>query len=240
MILAFSMDRLYTHIQRSNTSCHSCQYCVECAKSPTPIFQQSSNFGLHATRMSFKRRQQQQPKLPPGSRLSAYNGQLLISTGVPSLDDILGGGLPVGTVLLIREDRATAYAQLLLKYFIAQGIASGHHCALASRDDDPSAMLRNLMWLATSDSDDADDEAAARSSAESDRLKIAWRYAHLKTFETTVKPGKHCFATSQGTRPSAETYHVDSTTTSFLIIFHSQTRLTDDSGYQRHTLLQSV
>ncbi|KAI9319262.1 Elongator complex protein 4 [Dichotomocladium elegans] len=143
--------------------------------------------------MSFRKRNaDQQPRLPPGSRLSAYNGQLLISTGVPSLDDIMGGGLPVGTVLLVKEDRATTYAQLLLKYFLAQGIASGHHCALASLDEDGNTLLRNLMWLATSDADmDTDDhEDAAKNAArshDSDRLKIAWRYAHLKKFETSVR-----------------------------------------------------
>ncbi|KAI8050134.1 Elongator complex protein 4 [Gilbertella persicaria] len=142
--------------------------------------------------MSFKKRNaDQQPKLPSGSRLSAYNGQLLISTGVPSLDDILGGGQPVGTIMLIKEDRATTYAQLLLKYFMAQGISSGHHCAIASRDEDPEEMLKTLMWLSTSDRDDDDDDDKvknARTDAESDRMKIAWRYSHLKRFETGVKP----------------------------------------------------
>lgn len=140
--------------------------------------------------MSFKKRNvDQQPKLPSGTRLSAYNGQLLISTGVPSLDDILGGGQPVGTIMLIKEDRATTYAQLLLKYFIAQGISSGHHCAVSSRDEDPKEMLKTLMWLATSDRDDDDESETknTRTDAKSDRLKIAWRYTHLKRFETGVK-----------------------------------------------------
>ena len=146
--------------------------------------------------MSFRKRNaDQQPKLPPGSRLSAYNGALLISTGVPSLDDILGGGLPVGTVLLIKEDRATTYAQLLLKYFMAQGIASGHQCALASLDEDANELLRNLMWLATSDADVDDHEEGSKlaggrnARTGDDRLKIAWRYAHLKKFETGVRTG---------------------------------------------------
>ncbi|KAI8887867.1 PAXNEB-domain-containing protein [Backusella circina FSU 941] len=141
--------------------------------------------------MSFKKRNaDQQPKLPSGSRLSAYNGQLLVSTGVPSLDDILGGGQPVGTIMLIKEDKATTYAHLLLKYFVAQGIASGHHIATTSRDEDAEEMLKTLMWLSSSDAhDDEDDEKtkAARSNAENDRMKIAWRYAHLRRFETGVK-----------------------------------------------------
>ncbi|KAL0077780.1 Elongator complex protein 4 [Phycomyces blakesleeanus] len=140
--------------------------------------------------MSFRKRNvDQQPKLPAGSRLSAYNGQLLISTGVPSLDDILGGGLPVGTVLLIKEDRATTYAQLLLKYFMAQGIASGHHCALATRDEDPGELMHNLMWLATTDADEDEDHDKRKQAqqSESDRMKIAWRYSHLKSFDSSLK-----------------------------------------------------
>ncbi|CAI2178291.1 2584_t:CDS:2, partial [Funneliformis geosporum] len=36
---------------------------------------------------------------------------------------ILGGGVPIGSVLLIKEDRHTEYARLLLsKYFLVQGI----------------------------------------------------------------------------------------------------------------------
>ena len=32
-----------------------------------------------------------------GAKPSLYNNQLLVSTGVPSLDQLLGGGLAVGT-----------------------------------------------------------------------------------------------------------------------------------------------
>ncbi|ORX58073.1 PAXNEB-domain-containing protein [Hesseltinella vesiculosa] len=139
--------------------------------------------------MSFRKRNaDQQPKLPSGSKLSAYNGQLLISTGAPSLDDILGGGLPVGTILVIKEDRATTYAQLLLKYFVAQGIASKQHCVLVSKDDDPVEMTRQLMWLASSeaDLDDDDEHVKTKTSSDNDRMKIAWRYSHLKKFDTSV------------------------------------------------------
>ncbi|CAO3648976.1 unnamed protein product [Cunninghamella blakesleeana] len=145
--------------------------------------------------MSFRKRNAaQQPKLPPGSRLSAYNGQLLISTGVPSLDDILGGGLPVGTVLLVKEDRATTYAQLLLKYFLAQGVASGHTCTLVSKDEDPAEMTRCLMWLANSDTDmdnDNDNTNTKDSSGDSDCMKIAWRYSHLRNLKLALNLNKY-------------------------------------------------
>ncbi|KAG0379178.1 Elongator subunit elp4 [Mortierella sp. AD032] len=163
---------------------------------------------------SFKKRvPSAQASLPAGCRLSAYNGQVLISTGVPSLDDILGGGLPVGTILLVQEDRQTSYGQLLLKYFLRQGIVAGDKCVVVSGDESPEAIVRSLMGIAGEESlesqiqqgvdnrDDEDEErrqrrkkAAAASGgaaddedSEQDRLTIAWRYSGLKKFESGVE-----------------------------------------------------
>ncbi|KAI8576191.1 hypothetical protein K450DRAFT_258054 [Umbelopsis ramanniana AG] len=137
--------------------------------------------------MSFKKRSTANaPKIPAGSRISAYNGQLLISTGVPSLDDILGGGLPVGTVLLIQEDQHTSYAQLLLSYFLAQGVACGHHCAIASMDETPQQILDNLPWLAEQSTSSEQESKSSKQESEDDKMSIAWRYQSLKRFDTGV------------------------------------------------------
>ena len=70
------------------------------------------------------------PKIPsiPGTRASLFNYQLLTSSGVPGLDHLLGGGLPVGTVALLQdiphqtfEDSGQNYSQLLVQYFLAEG-----------------------------------------------------------------------------------------------------------------------
>ncbi|RUO96723.1 PAXNEB protein-domain-containing protein, partial [Jimgerdemannia flammicorona] len=97
-----------------------------------------------------------------------------------------GGGVPIGTVLLIKEDRRTAYAHLLLKYFLAQGIASGHHVALVSKDERPADMVRDLMWVVEEGEGENDKDGKERAGGEDDddSLNIAWRYRGLKKFET--------------------------------------------------------
>lgn len=64
-------------------------------------------------------------ELCPGTRRSTNTSSILTSTGIASLDGILGGGVPLQTVMMVREDRLTGYARLMLKYWICQGLASG-------------------------------------------------------------------------------------------------------------------
>ncbi|EJT99882.1 hypothetical protein DACRYDRAFT_37064, partial [Dacryopinax primogenitus] len=68
----------------------------------------------------------------PGVRLCALSPfHPIMSTGVPSLDDVLGGGLPLSTSLLVQcPDSYSAWTLLVQKYFISQGLRSGHDICL--------------------------------------------------------------------------------------------------------------
>ena len=46
--------------------------------------------------------------------------------------EILGGGLAVGTVVLLEEDTNTNHFQLLTKFFLAEGAGCGHSVCVAS------------------------------------------------------------------------------------------------------------
>lgn len=46
--------------------------------------------------------------------------------------EILGGGLAVGTILLIEEDEQTCFFNYLLRYFLAEGLAIGHRTEFLS------------------------------------------------------------------------------------------------------------
>lgn len=136
----------------------------------------------------------------PGTRVSSYNSSVLISSGIASLDDILGGGIPIGSILLLEEDKDTSYAKLVLRYFIAQGLCCpGQRGLLAAHglDQTPDEVLAKLPYsedasaaaaegapAATgSQTDDEDENAGSAGEA----MKIAFRYDKLKKFETSVR-----------------------------------------------------
>ncbi|KAM3919991.1 elongator complex protein 4 isoform 2-T2 [Leptodactylus fuscus] len=126
-------------------------------------------------------------KLPAlrGTRPSVHNGQLLVSTGVPSLDHILGGGLAVGTLLLIEEDTYSTYSNLLLKYFLAEGIVSGHEVFVASASETPHKIFKDLPAPLTDEIPPQDKKVVTEGPATGeDAMKIAWRYQNLPKIES--------------------------------------------------------
>lgn len=60
-----------------------------------------------------------------GTRAGGY-GQTLVSCGHLDLDRILGGGLPLGSLLLTFEDEWTSHHVTLAKLFLAEGAVCGH------------------------------------------------------------------------------------------------------------------
>lgn len=147
---------------------------------------------------AFKRRTTtKQPPLPAGTRTSpGSTATVITSTGIPSLDDILGGGLPLScSLLVLAPDAHTAYGELVVKYSAAQGLASGQRvCVVDLRAE---AFLEECMWVPGSSapthtaspaapSHAAEDEEDERASEHDTKIKIAWRYEQMKQFPTTV------------------------------------------------------
>ncbi|KAG6897337.1 hypothetical protein C0992_002395 [Termitomyces sp. T32_za158] len=138
---------------------------------------------------SFKRKGsvKQTPGLP-GTRISPATPLTTItSTGIPSLDDILGGGLPLSCSMLIAApDLHTSYGDLVLKYFTAQGLVSRHRLIIVG--DNAETLMRDIIWSpagrSSITSDQGEDEKNCQQ--EDQKIKIAWRYGQMKPFQTTV------------------------------------------------------
>ncbi|KLO20258.1 PAXNEB-domain-containing protein [Schizopora paradoxa] len=126
-----------------------------------------------------------------GTRISQTNSQIqFTSTGVPSLDDILGGGIQLGTdVLLLNPDPHSSHATLVQKYCISQGLASGHKVHVF--DSDAEDLVASCMWKqeaepsSNSIPNQTSNEDEDPSTGE-DKVKIAWRYERMDKFRTTV------------------------------------------------------
>ncbi|KAJ8958241.1 hypothetical protein NQ318_017384 [Aromia moschata] len=125
----------------------------------------------------------------PGTSLSIQNGQLLTSSGIPSLDSLLGGGLPVGTVAFIEEDFHGSYSKVILKYFLAEGVVSKHSIFIASQDVNPSSIIKELPAVIESEPDL--ESKVSKSSNGSDKMKIAFRYQNLPTSDSSTSTMKH-------------------------------------------------
>uniref|UniRef100_A0A8C8FQZ6 Elongator complex protein 4 n=1 Tax=Oncorhynchus tshawytscha TaxID=74940 RepID=A0A8C8FQZ6_ONCTS len=164
---------------------------------------------------SFQKKSRSKLVSIPGTRPSIQNGQLIVSTGVTSLDYVIGGGLAVGTLLLIEEDRYDSYSRMLLKYFLAEGVVCGHELYVASALDHPNDILQanttlvlNKLYGTINKQETAHPEAAflelpapilddiaspkTEDQAKScdpesqDAMKIAWRYQHLPKVQTAL------------------------------------------------------
>lgn len=116
---------------------------------------------------------------PAGTKISLNNNQLLISSGVPSLDTLLGGGVAVGTVVLVEEDNYGCYAKTLVKCFLAEGVTSGHTIFLATADVDPEDIWKNLPCPLGELIEKSPSKDEVQSASGDNSMKIAWRYQNV-------------------------------------------------------------
>lgn len=129
------------------------------------------------------------PSKPPGTRVSAYNASLLLSTGLASLDDILGGGLPLGSLSLIHQDLVSTYTRLVLKFAVAQGVVSGQECWVWADEAELDSEFRKQLPgldqpISASQSTAKEKEKERQGDGE---MKIAFNYAGLGKFQRSVE-----------------------------------------------------
>ncbi|CAL1529602.1 unnamed protein product [Lymnaea stagnalis] len=151
----------------------------------------ASNLGAPS---SFQKRAKIKIGQISGTRPSLYNNQLLISTGIPSFDNVIGGGLAVGTVLLVEEDTYSSYAKIMLKYFIAEGVMTGQSIFLSSAKEPPQQLIKELpapiddtrvhskvypsksVPPPSTGHPESQKSITDNATNDNDKMKIAWRY----------------------------------------------------------------
>ena len=118
-----------------------------------------------------------------GVKQASGSSVSLISSGIPSFDDILGGGLPIGSVtVVLAPDLHSAWGTLIQRYFIAQGLHVGHTARVVS--ENPYHVIEGCMWVVGSRQSEAN--PMENDEERDSKMKIAWRYEKMHQFQTTV------------------------------------------------------
>ncbi|KAL8833185.1 MAG: hypothetical protein Q9170_004442 [Blastenia crenularia] len=115
----------------------------------------------------------------PSVRPSPLDGRPTTSTGINSLDDLLGhSGFALGNGLLIEENGTTEFGTTLLRYFAAEGVAQGQKVHVVGVGEPWARELPGLSGTVA----EAPAKSEVVSESQKERMKIAWRYERLGEF----------------------------------------------------------
>ena len=120
-------------------------------------------------------------RVPLGTRLNSNGNLLLTSCGISSLDTFIGGGLPIGSLLLIYEDKNSHLSDSVLRCYLSEGIYNKHDLCIAALRNDPTENLPTKEYLPLGNYLDDENE----------KMKIAWRYENLSTIDTSSISNVH-------------------------------------------------
>ncbi|CAG0918451.1 unnamed protein product [Notodromas monacha] len=145
------------------------------------------------------------PKIP-GVKAASPSNQLVVSTGIVSLDTIIGGGFPVGSLTIIEEDILGAHSDVMLRYFLAEGLIHEHRLMLACKDDDPMKTLTMLPRPVNLDQVTEEIQHGGDPSS----MRIAWRYENItpqfdQMRQRSQQRGGHDFDLSLPVGPEIDT-----------------------------------
>ncbi|XP_050367507.1 elongator complex protein 4-like isoform X2 [Argentina anserina] len=100
------------------------------------------------------------------------NGTMFVSSGIPDLDKILGGGFSLGSLVMVMEDAEAPHHMLLLRNFMSQGLVHNQPLLYASPAKDPRQFLGTLPSPAVA----KDEKSSHRDPDQEKGLRIAWQY----------------------------------------------------------------
>ncbi len=124
----------------------------------------------------------------PGVKSWINNGLGLVSLGNKQVDELLGGGLVLGTALLIETDSFSNYGETLFLYSLSESISMQHDTLLVSLTIEDSTRLISLLPYNQTCGVKTDqnvvgiqtniEKAVVPSTVELNKgLNIAWQYA---------------------------------------------------------------
>eukprot|EP00762_Andalucia_godoyi_P002362 ANDGO_02722.mRNA.1 Putative elongator complex protein 4 len=121
----------------------------------------------------------------PGVRSSAHTAQYLLSTGSLDLDKLFGGGVALGSVVLLVGDAFSRYSQVFTNLFLTEAVLEKRRLHFISCCTDPYADLCGRVYARSGSShprtftsvDKPVVDSGTSPASSSLDLKIAWQYA---------------------------------------------------------------
>ncbi len=95
--------------------------------------------GLHTFRLT-DAGMQVFPRIPEQQRQRVVRRNVRLATGVPGLDEMTGGGIPAGDVVLLTGPAGSGKTTFAT-HFIAQGLSDGESCVVAVFEEYPESYL---------------------------------------------------------------------------------------------------
>jgi elongator complex protein 4 len=126
-----------------------------------------------------------------------HTGLGIISSGHRQLDDLIGGGIPLGTMSLYLTENYSAFGQTLFAYNVAEGLSHGHdNLIIVDNGHEAEKLLRmlplnlnlekiepsvnnNVVATASfpiSSTESRDEANNQKENQQGYGLKIAWQY----------------------------------------------------------------
>ncbi|XP_050388083.1 elongator complex protein 4-like [Argentina anserina] len=100
------------------------------------------------------------------------NGTMFVSSGIPDLHKILGGGFALGSLVMVMEDAEAPHHMLLLRNFMSQGLVHNQPLLYASPGKDPRQFLGTLPTPGVP----KEEKSSHRDPDQEEGLRIAWQY----------------------------------------------------------------
>ena len=86
------------------------------------------------------------PRIPEQQQQRVERSMKLLGTGVPGLDEMMGGGIPAGDVVLLTGPAVTGKTTFATQ-FVAQGLSDGESCVVAVFEEYPETYLARAKTL---------------------------------------------------------------------------------------------
>jgi circadian clock protein KaiC len=102
--------------------------------------------GLHTFRLT-SAGMRVYPRIPEQQRRRVLRGNRRLATGVPGLDEMMGGGIPSGDVVLLTGPAGSGKTTFATQ-FIATGLDDGESCVVAVFEEYPEAYLARAKTVA--------------------------------------------------------------------------------------------